>query len=68
MEVIGEVTSKASQETGLKKGTPVISGMIDVAATPIGLGVIEPGQAFSVIGTTSFHAVISNNLILDPFG
>lgn len=68
MEVIGEVTSKASQETGLKKGTPVISGMIDVAATPVGLGVIEPGQAFSVIGTTSFHAVISNKLILDPPG
>lgn len=68
MEVIGEVTSKASQETGLKKGTPVISGMIDVAATPIGLGVIESGQAFSVIGTTSFHAVVSNKLILDPPG
>lgn len=68
MEVIGEVTSEASQETGLKKGTPVISGMIDVAATPIGLGVIESGQAFSVIGTTSFHAVVSNKLILDPPG
>ena len=68
MEVIGEVTSKASQETGLKKGTPVISGMIDVAATPMGMGVIEAGQAFSVIGTTSFHAVISNKLILEPPG
>ncbi len=68
MEVIGEVTSQASQETGLKKGTPVISGMIDVAATPIGLGVIEQGQAFSVIGTTSFHAVITDKLILEPAG
>lgn len=68
MEVIGEVTPEASQETGLRKGTPVISGMIDVAATPIGLGVIEAGQAFSVIGTTAFHAVITDKLILEPAG
>lgn len=67
-EVIGSVTSEAARETGLSKGTPVISGMIDVAATPIGLGIIDEGQAFSVIGTTSFHAVISNRLILGPPG
>ena len=67
-EVIGEVTSEAARETGLRKGTPVISGMIDVAATPIGLGIIDEGQAFSIIGTTSFHAVISNKLILEPPG
>jgi len=67
-QVIGEVTPEASKETGLNKGVPVISGMIDVAATPIGLGVIEQGQAFSVIGTTSFHAVISDKLILEPAG
>lgn len=68
IEVVGEVNSNASQETGLKRGTPVISGMIDVAATPIGLGVIRPGQAYSVIGTTSFHAVITDKLILEPAG
>lgn len=67
-EVIGEVTSQAARETGLSKGTPVISGMIDVAATPIGLGVIDEGQAFSVIGTTCFHAVITDRLILHPPG
>ncbi|GAH40495.1 unnamed protein product, partial [marine sediment metagenome] len=36
----GEVTSEASEEVGLKEGTPIISGMIDVVATPVGLGAI----------------------------
>ncbi|MFQ6067683.1 MAG: FGGY-family carbohydrate kinase, partial [bacterium] len=67
-EVAGEVTSEASEATGLKEGTPIISGMIDVVATPVGLGAIYDGQAFSIVGTTCFNAVVTDQLILEPLG
>ncbi len=67
-EITGEVTSDAAEETGLCKGTPAISGMIDVVATPIGMGAIHHGEAFSIIGSTCFNGVTTDRLILDPVG
>ena len=43
-QVIGEVTAKASEETGLAIGTPVVAGGIDCACGTLGVGVINPGQ------------------------
>ena len=43
-QVIGEVTSRAAQETGLACGIPVVAGGLDAAAATLGAGVIEPGQ------------------------
>lgn len=68
LEVAGEVSSEASEEVGLKEGTPIICGMIDVVATPVGLGAIYDGQAFSIVGTTCFNAVVTDQLILEPVG
>jgi L-xylulokinase len=37
-EVIGHVTAKAAEETGLLEGTPVVVGLGDVQASMIGAG------------------------------
>ncbi len=67
-EVIGEVTAQASRETGLNQGTPVVSGMMDVAANAIGAGVIEAGQALSILGTTSMNMVVLDSASTKPMG
>lgn len=64
-ELSGEITSQAAEETGLRKGTPVIAGMIDVVAMPIALGVVHHGQAYAIVGTTCFNAVLADQLILE---
>ncbi|MBQ7564290.1 MAG: xylulokinase [Lachnospiraceae bacterium] len=42
--IIGEVTKKASELTGLKEGTPVVAGGLDAACGTLGAGVYKPGQ------------------------
>jgi len=65
-EVIGEVTHQAAEECNLRKGIPVISGMIDVVAASIGLGVFKEKEAYTIIGTTSFNGVLSCEPIFSP--
>ncbi len=65
-EVIGAVTPAAAEATGLRAGTPVVSGMLDVAANAIGMGVIEAGQSFTILGTTALNALIMDRPVFDP--
>ncbi|MDD7908841.1 autoinducer-2 kinase [Pseudovibrio exalbescens] len=55
---IGDVTAKASEETGLATGTPVIMGGGDVQFGALGLGVSRPGQA-AVLGGTFWQEVVN---------
>lgn len=43
-EVVGEVTGKAAEETGLAPGTPVVAGGLDAACSTLGAGVMHAGQ------------------------
>lgn len=58
--VIGKVTKAAANETGLKEGTPVITGLLDAVASTIGSGSIDVDNICSIIGTSFL-----NNIILD---
>jgi L-xylulokinase len=58
LTILCGVTDAAADETGLVVGTPVIGGMIDCAASSIGIGVVKPGQACILIGTWSINQVI----------
>lgn len=49
--VAGRLTARASEETGLKVGTPVVAGGGDQPVAAIGNGVIEPGTLLVTIGT-----------------
>ncbi len=55
---IGEVTSKAAQETGLTIGTPVIMGGGDVQLGSAGLGVVEANQV-AILGGTFWQQLVN---------
>jgi erythritol kinase len=55
---IGELQTEAAHELGLPAGIPVIAAPYDVAATAIGLGAVEPGQAVSILGTTLCNEIV----------
>ena len=49
-EVIGEVTKKAAQETGLAEGTPVVAGATDALSAMLGSGTVRAGRAVEFTG------------------
>lgn len=55
------VTEEASRKTGIPAGTPVGIGMIDVAVTGMGLGTIEDGDTWMILGTTGFVGTLLPN-------
>lgn len=52
LEVLGEVTGKASSLTGLRKGTPVLTGACDINAEAVACGAVFPGDMVVVYGST----------------
>jgi xylulokinase len=50
-DVIGPVTRAAAAATGLREGTPVVAGGGDFAASALGAGVIDEGEACLMLGT-----------------
>ena len=67
-EVAGHVTGAAAALTGLKEGTPVVSGAGDNAAAAVGTGVVESGKAFATIGTSGVVFAHSDSVAIDPDG
>ncbi len=65
-EIVGHVTPEAASATGLKAGTPVVAGMIDVCASAVGCGVIAPGQVCVVAGTWSINEIVTAQPMIDP--
>lgn len=53
----GVVTAEASRETGLPAGIPVAVGMVDTAAAGVGLGAINDGDGYAILGTTGFVGI-----------
>ena len=43
-KVVGVVTKKATQQTGLIPGIPLIAGGLDAASGALGAGVVRPAQ------------------------
>jgi xylulokinase len=50
-EIVGNVSETAAEETGLLPGTPVITGMGDMTAEMISVGLVEDGQMAFVYAT-----------------
>jgi xylulokinase len=55
-EIVGTVTEKASKETGLLEGTPVLCGIGDGGSASIGAGVFHIGEMYGYLGTTGWIA------------
>ena len=64
-EVIGEVSAKASKETGLAEGTIVSSGTIDAAAEALSVGVTGSGDMMMMYGSTMFFISITDSILSD---
>jgi xylulokinase len=66
--VIGEVSAKASQESNLPKGLPVVNGGGDRPCECLGAGVTQPGSVNIGTGTGSLFEVPLSKPIIDMKG
>lgn len=64
-DIIGAVTRAASEATGLAVGTPVIIGGGDGACAGVGAGVVQSGEAYCYIGSSSWISFASDVPVLD---
>ncbi|MCX6040232.1 MAG: FGGY family carbohydrate kinase [Caldilinea sp.] len=64
--VVGQVTAAVAPALGLVAGTPVVAGGGDGSCAGIGAGVVEPGSAYCVIGTSAWISVSSLAPAPDP--
>jgi erythritol kinase len=51
------LSPEAARETGLRAGTPVALGYIDIACSALGTGLLDrrPGTGVSILGSTGMH-------------
>jgi sugar (pentulose or hexulose) kinase len=66
--VVGGVTPEAARQLGIREGTPVIAGLGDANASTVGVGVVQPGQAVSIIGTSLLNNVVVDRPVMEPHG
>ncbi len=64
--VIGHVTATAAAETGLREGTPVVTGGADTQLGLLGAGIVENKQVGVVGGTYWLTSGIVDTPMLDP--
>ena len=62
-EIAGNVTERASRETGLPVGVPVIVGTTDAAAEAVSAGVAETGDTLTMFGSSIFFVTKSEQLV-----
>jgi xylulokinase len=65
-EIVGKVTAGASAVSGLLEGTPVVIGGGDGPCATCGAGVVESGDAYIYLGTSTWMGMASNRPLLDP--
>jgi xylulokinase len=67
-EVCGSVSAEGAEATGLKRGTPVVTGAGDQAAGAVGMGIVAPGAVSAVIGTSGVVFAATDRPAIDPGG
>lgn len=55
--IAGHVDPAVAASLGLPAGLPVVTGMVDTAAAGVGLGVIDDGRGYAILGTTGLVGV-----------
>ena len=65
-EVVGRVTPQATRACGLRAGTPVTAGTIDVVSEALSVGVNAPGDMLAVYGTTACLYLVLEQVISHP--
>lgn len=67
-DVVGTISPAAAAKTGLRVGTPVVAGSVDVVASTLGGGAHRPGQACSILGTSFLNTFVSSSPTFEPRG
>ncbi len=67
-ELVGQVSSAAAADTGIKAGTPVTAGLCDVAANALAAGANRRGDANLKLGTASDLTVCTDRPLPDEQG
>lgn len=62
----GMVTQPASEATGLKVGTPVMAGTVDSPTAALEVGVVEPGIAAEMTGTSTVIIMPNDQGLTEP--
>jgi len=65
-DVVGTVTRSTAAITGLRAGTPVVTGGGDMLCMLLAAGVTRPGVASDVTGTSGIFSVFTQSPVLDP--
>ena len=64
-DIVGYMTVDAARETGLKEGTPVLTGTGDSGAEAISAGVFRPGDIMVQLGSTCFFIYYADRVVKD---
>ncbi|RLF03180.1 MAG: hypothetical protein DRJ59_01460 [Thermoprotei archaeon] len=62
--VVGEVNEKGARETGLAKGTLLVTGGHDQACGAFGAGITEEGPLMDATGTVECYGIVQDRLVL----
>ncbi len=64
--LLGNVTQRVAEETGLHPGTPVVIGGADSQLGLVGTGATRPGRVTAVAGTTTCILLAIDHPAIDP--
>jgi len=67
-EITGVISNEAESLTGLRRGTPVVAGAGDNAASAIGVGVVQEGTGMVSVGSSGVVFVHIDRPRPDPSG
>jgi L-xylulokinase len=65
IDFCGGISKRASEETGLKEGTPVAGGMFDIDACAIAMDITNEDKICVIAGTWSINEYISKKPVLN---
>ncbi len=65
MDFCGGVCKRASEETGLKEGTPLAGGMFDIDACAVAMDITNEDKICVIAGTWSINEYISRQPVLN---
>lgn len=64
--VVGEVRREVADQCGLTPGTPVVKGAGDGPCATTGAGVVDEGEAYMYIGTSTWMGLATHKPYIDP--
>jgi len=65
-DICGHVTRTAAAATGLREGTPVVGGLLDMDACALATGITDPGKLCLIAGSWSINEYIASEPVESP--